>query len=221
MVISLWNFSIGMHWRRSLGLEYLWSSLTDSSWGCSLEAEFVSCVRLLFGASLLELCILMTDSERWYGERLLFNSTGSISHQGLSPFVSLLISWISGPALRWSRKENLKRQSITSMYYGSQNDYAHTHTHFSTIWEWFPTYRWSVAQGLLAGIILCHSVASKWYFLWTQITHKNSLGIASPIACTSCTQKNCCRIICVILFISGLIANCDNISCSSISIERS
>ena len=42
-------------------------------------------------------------------------------------------------------------------------------------------HRTSVTQGLLAGILMCNSGASKWCSL---ITHKNSLGMYFQLNCT-------------------------------------
>ena len=50
-------------------------------------------------------------------------------------------------------------------------------------------HRASVAQALLAGIILYYSVASKWYCLQMRITHKNSLRKNFPITYTSFTKE--------------------------------
>ena len=87
-------------------------------------------------------------------------------------------------------------------YYGAQNDY----THIFIVWELIsPLHRTSVTLSFLAGILLwkfgcLHEVFS----VHVPITHMNCLGINFPITHTSVTQKNCFRIICVI--ISGLIA---------------
>ena len=79
-----------------------------------------------------------------------------------------------------------------------------THTHIFIIWELISQLqRTSVTQGLLAGILLCNSGASTTYFLRTcQLRTLIVWEFMSELH-TSVTQKNCFRIICVI--ISGLI----------------
>ena len=73
------------------------------------------------------------------------------------------------------------------------------------VWELISQlHRTSVTQGFLAGILLCNSGRlHKVLSVKAPITHINCLGINFPITHTSVTQKNCFRIICVI--ISGLI----------------
>ena len=76
------------------------------------------------------------------------------------------------------------------------NDY----THIFTLWAFIAQLqRRSVPHGFLAGIILCNLCASSRYFLCIPITHQKSLRIDFPIAGTCVTQKNCFRIICVII----------------------
>ena len=78
-------------------------------------------------------------------------------------------------------------------------------THIFIIWELISQlHRTSVTQGLLAGIVLCNSGASITYFLCTcQLHTLNFWNYFSGYTRTSVTEKNCFRIVCVI--ISGLI----------------
>ena len=102
-------------------------------------------------------------------------------------------------------------------YHGAQNDY----TRIYFIWEF-------VTQGFLAGIILCNSGAFiDRYFLWMRQLHTlivweldfqlhayllhRSLGIKFPIASISVTQKNCFRIVGVmILHLEGAPETAEN-----------
>ena len=77
-------------------------------------------------------------------------------------------------------------------------------THIFIIWELISQlHRASVTHCFLAGFYCVIRVPVKVFSVNAPITHINCLGITFPITHTAVTQKNCFRIICVI--ISGLI----------------
>ena len=92
------------------------------------------------------------------------------------------------------------RFSLESDYYGAQNDY----THIFIIWELISNYTGHLLHMAFLQEFFCVIRAPmKVLSVNVPIAHINCLGMNFPITHTSVTQKNCFRIICVI--ISGLI----------------
>ena len=89
--------------------------------------------------------------------------------------------------------------TLGALYYEAQNDYTHTHT-FLLFGNSFANYTGHLLHKAFWQELFCvirrhHKVLS----VNAPITHINCLGIDFPITRTSVTQKNCFRIICVII----------------------